>query len=354
MGSSRYFYSFIISVILYSLFLYGAYSINFKKRPEKEKKPKIVKISLLEPKIKPKPKVLEKKKDILPLAPIPLIKKPKPKPKPKKKITKLKKSKSKKRKSTKKRKLVKKRVLKKDKTKIKRKLKKTKRLVKRVKPKLKPKTKSKARRVIKRVKKRAIKKSKINYSYKKRRANRVKRLITPPPTPKIVEPTSYIVEEEYIEEYIPPTPIKRVSRRRRVEVVEPKVIKPSQYSSNNRNIKPIKREIKEVVNKKVTTNRDLSGEKRIFLSNLRESINANKIYPKRAKRMGLEGVVRVTFDISRSGDVLNIRTSSSAPNILKRAVIKAVRDSFPITIPNSLRSQFPLRDVSVNIFFKLH
>jgi len=361
---NRYFYSFIITAILYSLFLYGVYSIDFKKRFQKKDKPKIVKISLLDP--KPKSKILEKKREITPLAPVPLIKKPKPKikpkpkPKPKKKITKLKKSKPKKKKVIKRRRSTKKKILKKDKTKIKKKLKKTKRLVKkRVKPKSK--LKLKHRKIVKRIKKKAIK-PKIDYSYKKR-VTRVKKILTPQPTPKRVEPKSYIVEE-YIEEYIPlPTPKVLNRRSEKVietveEIVEPEIIATPQYKYNH-TIVPKRREIKEVINTPLAPqpkriSRDLSGEKRAFLSSLRESINANKIYPKRAKRMGLEGVVRVTFDIDNSGNVLNIRTSSDAPNILRRAVIKAVRDSFPISIPNNLRSQFPLRDISVNIFFKLH
>ncbi len=98
--------------------------------------------------------------------------------------------------------------------------------------------------------------------------------------------------------------------------------------------------------------RALGGEKRRFLSGIRESINSNKIYPRRAKRMGIEGVVRVTFDIDSSGNVSNIRTSD-APNILRGAVIRAVRGSFPVNIPQNLKSIFPIRGVSVKLYFKL-
>jgi len=80
--------------------------------------------------------------------------------------------------------------------------------------------------------------------------------------------------------------------------------------------------------------KNLSGEKREFLSGIRESINLNKRYPRRAKRLGIEGVVRVTFDINSDGDVSNIRTSD-APNILKGAVIRAVKESFPVDIPDN-------------------
>jgi len=82
------------------------------------------------------------------------------------------------------------------------------------------------------------------------------------------------------------------------------------------------------------------GEKREFLSGIRESINLNIRYPRRAKRLGIEGLVRVTFDINSDGDVSNIRTSD-APNILKGAVIRAVKESFPVDIPDNIASIFP-------------
>jgi len=372
MGNSRYFYSFIITAILYTLFLYGALNLDFKKEQKKDNRPKIVKISLLEPTLPtPKRATVQKKeeKKSNQIAPIPLLKKPKikpkpklqskskNKPKPKPKIKKKKRAKSLKQKKkrvskrvTKKRlKRATKRIIKKDKTKIRKS--KHKKIVKH-KSKIKKRYSKKVQK-IKKTKPKA-KTTKITHSYKKKV---IKSRPKPKPTPEIIE--------EYVEyqEYIPKvthrpraTPIRYSNiTPQNIDTIKPATVTKHSSIRREKHTNSVSYSQPSRVSRSSNTrvkSRDLSGEKRAFLSSIRESINSNKIYPKRAKRMGLEGVVRVTFDIDSSGNVSNIR-ATNAPNILKRAVIKAVKNSFPVAIPSNLSSLFPMRNISVKVYFKL-
>ena len=71
-----------------------------------------------------------------------------------------------------------------------------------------------------------------------------------------------------------------------------------------------------------------------------------------AKRRRIQGTVQVTFDIQRDGTATNIHTTG-ASRILQKAVKKSIRKSFPQTIPKILMGKFPMRNVSINIGFRL-
>ncbi len=139
-----------------------------------------------------------------------------------------------------------------------------------------------------------------------------------------------IIEEVYreIEEIVTPPPKNRVER----------VIK---RVATHQHIKPIQRE-----------NSNLTIQKRKFLNRVRRNIYSNRIYPIKAKRRGIEGRVHLIFDITSSGEVTNIRTSN-APRILQKSVKKALKQSFPIDIPPILLDKFPMRNISIDIEFKL-
>ena len=293
MGNRRYLYSFITTVTIYSLFIYGAYTLNFKKEPKRVEKPKIVKIALIAPPTPPPPPKKEKPKRNL-------ISKPKKPQKPK-------------------------------------------RIKKRKKITYRLKHKPKKRKIIRvkrdRTPKRIVKKRKnsIKHNYIKRVVKRVNN-----PTPKPAPTPKEIIEEyKYARVEIEPKKVKRVIKTSK---------RFSKEESGRRDI--ITPTPKQNIQNSSSSKKNLNREKSSFLSSVREAINSNKIYPRRAKKMGIEGAVRVTFDIDSNGNVLNIR-ASNAPNILKKAVIRAVKNSFPVNIPYSLKSLFPLRNISVKVFFRL-
>ncbi len=137
---------------------------------------------------------------------------------------------------------------------------------------------------------------------------------------------------------------------------EPEIVTPI-YTPQHKEERVIKRAIVEVATpiktiKKIKRVDDLIIQKRKFLKRLRRNIYSNRTYPPKAKRRGIEGRVHLVFDITSSGEAINIRISN-APQILKKSVKKALKRSFPIDIPPILLTKFPMRNISIDIEFKL-
>ena len=186
-----------------------------------------------------------------------------------------------------------------------------------------------------------------------------KRLIkpTPTPTPKLTPPPIVIPPKPK------PKPKKIVHKVKKIahkpkkiytpepiieeEIYrEPEIVTPKQQNSKILDTTPIK-SIKE-------DNRidDLAIQKRKFLKRVRSNIYSNRIYPLKAKMRGIEGRVHLLFDITSDGEAVNIRTLN-APRILQQSVKKALRRSFPIDIPPILLDKFPMRNISIDIEFRL-
>jgi len=308
MSSIRYSSSFVISTIIYVVII--AIYFNIMDRPKPMHKPKEhrIKIAIITPptppKIKPKPIVKS-----TPI-PTPIIVTPKPKVKHKK--AKHRKIKYKK---IKHKKVIKKEIHKK--------------IIKRY----------KKRKVIKQHKQKPKLKHKIKKVIKHKKITKIPKVITQPieleetsipvqekvitkPQPIELEETPIPIQEEVITKY-QPIP-KQVTTR-----TEPiKIASPQQPKEN------------------------LNTTKREFLQGVRAKIYANKRYPARARRRHIQGRVHVVFDILPDGEVANIRIDNS-PRILKKEVRRSMRKSFPIDIPPSLASMFPMRNISVNINFEL-
>ncbi len=291
----RYILSLFISISIYISLIYGYIYISNKIKKIEPKKDIRVKISILEPKkrlIKSKPKTISQ--------PIIVPPTPKLKPKPKKIIHKHKKN-----------------------------IHKAKKIVYKHK-----RITHKAKKIVYKHKKNTHKVKKIVYR-NKRITHRVKsepkreNYKTPPPVIYTPEP---IIEEIYKEPEIvtpistpPQQHIERVVKRVRVEAT------------------PIK---------KIRKVDSLAIQKRKFLKRVRGNIYLNRTYPPKAKRRGIEGRVHLVFDITSSGEAINIRTSN-APRILQKSVKRALRQSFPIDIPPILIDKFPMRNISIDIDFKL-
>ena len=96
-----------------------------------------------------------------------------------------------------------------------------------------------------------------------------------------------------------------------------------------------------------------SQQKKAFLNRLRSKIIANKKYPRMALRRRIQGNVSVKFDITASGTVSNIRFISGK-SILQKSVKNAIQQSFPISIPSVLKSELPIKNISVTIHFNIH
>ena len=79
----------------------------------------------------------------------------------------------------------------------------------------------------------------------------------------------------------------------------------------------------------------LQARQDTFLAHLVERINRNKSYPKRARRRGIEGSVKVGFQIFSDGSVDNI-TLISGRKVFRKSAFEAIAKSFPIEVDTAL------------------
>jgi len=92
--------------------------------------------------------------------------------------------------------------------------------------------------------------------------------------------------------------------------------------------------------------------RKAFLRDIRANIIANKTYPKLAKRRHIEGSVKVRFDITQSGEVTNIRFINGK-RVFHKSIRKTLEQTFPVSIPNEVRAELPINDVSVVLHFNI-
>ncbi|MCF6174121.1 MAG: energy transducer TonB, partial [Campylobacteraceae bacterium] len=105
---------------------------------------------------------------------------------------------------------------------------------------------------------------------------------------------------------------------------------------------------KKIVQKYIDNKKD---EKRaIFINKLKARINKNKFYPKKAIMRHIQGDVKVEFIIQNDGNVRDIKIISGR-RIFKRAIIRSIKDSFPIEVDTKLFN-FP-KKFTINLRFRL-
>jgi len=92
--------------------------------------------------------------------------------------------------------------------------------------------------------------------------------------------------------------------------------------------------------------------KQAFLQNVRSQIMANKKYPKIAKRRHIEGSVKVRFDITRSGEVSNIRFINGK-SVFHKSIRKTLQNTFPMAIPENVKADLPIMNISVVLHFNI-
>ncbi len=191
--------------------------------------------------------------------------------------------------------------------------------------------------------------------------------ITPPPPPKPVTPPPPVIEQPpAIVPILPaPTTPKAIQKPTppKVEKPLPKKPLPKKPIKKPRPKKPIpkKRTPKKVSKpkphttthhtrnhgaKRKGTRREIKAKKNRFFAQLRQKINRHKRYPRIAKKRRLEGRVKVTFTIARSGKLTHIKLSGS--KLFYRSARQALQSispinttNLPVTLPQQL--SFTLR-----------
>ena len=88
-----------------------------------------------------------------------------------------------------------------------------------------------------------------------------------------------------------------------------------------------------------------------YYTQIKETINKNKSYPKMAIKRGIEGIVKIQFEISKDGKLLSFNIIEGK-RVFKKSIEKAVKNSFPLTPPeNTLVSNTSL---SLTIDYRLY
>ena len=113
-----------------------------------------------------------------------------------------------------------------------------------------------------------------------------------------------------------------------------------------------KKEIKEPIKKAIKNSSSLDKDKKeskndnkefnIFLSKIREEIEEFKQYPRIARRLHKEGVVIVSFKLKASGKVEDLKVIKSAVSILDRAALRSIKRA-------SVYFPKPKRDIKIRV-----
>ena len=96
---------------------------------------------------------------------------------------------------------------------------------------------------------------------------------------------------------------------------------------------------------------DTASIKDRYTSQIRTKIRNNLIYPKMAKRLRIQDVVKVTFYVQKDGSITDIRVLNSPKKLLQNAAIKTLKSLSLEPIPSQLDEEF--LDITIPIEFKL-
>ncbi|MDP0561062.1 MAG: energy transducer TonB [Candidatus Endonucleobacter sp. (ex Gigantidas childressi)] len=102
--------------------------------------------------------------------------------------------------------------------------------------------------------------------------------------------------------------------------------------------------------KRATSSRVDQDKKSQYLSEIRESINKKKSYPKIAIRKGMHGIVKVRFTILKNGYLGNITVSG--PKVFYNSTKSAVKKAFPIDVKDT-PLELPI-SINLSLSYKLH
>jgi len=120
--------------------------------------------------------------------------------------------------------------------------------------------------------------------------------------------------------------------------------------------KPMKKTTSKIVHNQIKKNKSVIKKKTIdidtkqlkikqdqYYTQIKQTINKNKYYPKVALRRGIQGDVEIQFTISKLGELLSFKILNGK-KIFFKSVTKAIKNSFPLTPQNDvLRSVLNLK-----------
>jgi protein TonB len=173
-------------------------------------------------------------------------------------------------------------------------------------------------------------------------------ILPPDPEPlPIIEPKKEIIKPK-------PTPKKRKKRVKKAKkkphkrVIKKRAMIPPVLKEKVVEVKP-QPVIEEVIAPVVSV--DTTSIKDQYTSEIRRQIQKHLYYPKMAKRLRMQGVVRVAFRVLSDGSVTQIRVISSSRKLLSKGAIKTLKSLSLRPIPAALHEKH--MDINIPIEFKL-
>ena len=170
-----------------------------------------------------------------------------------------------------------------------------------------------------------------------------------PPQKKIVKKIKKVKPKSKIKDKLKPKKIiKKVVKKSHIKKVIKKPIRKKKNIKKQKKItKPKKQQdfipkqqIKQKQTKSKTgvNNKDkklIELKKQKYYQLIKETIQSNKEYPRKAIRRGIEGAIKVDFVISKDGKLLDINIIDG-DKIFYRSTTKAIEDSFPIKLDKKI------------------
>jgi protein TonB len=160
-----------------------------------------------------------------------------------------------------------------------------------------------------------------------------------------------VIKEE-IKKTVSKPIVKKVKTPKKIDKKIEKIVETQQPKKIQQVVKktvktqtPAKKEVVASVDKS-----EIDLKQKAFMLKIRELINANKFYPKSARRRGIEGEVKLKFNILANGCVKSIKMLSGK-NIFEKSAVQAVQKSFPIVMNEKLYN-FP-KEFSITLVYKL-
>jgi protein TonB len=128
--------------------------------------------------------------------------------------------------------------------------------------------------------------------------------------------------------------------------------------------KPIKKTNNQIVANQVKKNKSIVKEKTIqtdtkqlkikqnqYYTQIKQTIDKNKSYPKVAVRRGIQGDVQIQFTISRTGELLSFKILDGK-KVFFKSIHEAIKNSFPLTPPKEIFTSN--LDLKLTLQYKLY
>lgn len=178
---------------------------------------------------------------------------------------------------------------------------------------------------------------------------------------KIKEEVKKIIKTKKIKKNIIKKPVKKVIKKKKTTP------KKAILKKETKKILPKKKSFKDVLKKfeekklldkklKTLINNDIKKEelKKIqnkYYSKIKQTIDKNKYYPKSARRRGIEDRVKITFEISKKGELLSFHILEGK-SIFHKSTARALQNSFPLLPPKELRNN--IITLTLNLEYNLY